>query len=184
MEIWKDIPDYKGYQASSLGNIRSLDRWIVHGEGNNKVKQFFEGTEMSCWNRKGKGGRKYVTLGTRYGNKIVARLVCMAFNGPPPDDSYVCHHKDDDHTNDIPSNLEWMTKKDHDKLHGIDNFKGNLIGSEYSKKPITLMEVSTGKITHYESGRDVEKHTNLTNTNVSCLRTGRVKTSKGYQLVK
>ena len=34
MEIWKDVPGYEGmYQASNLGNIRSLDRVIIRKNG-------------------------------------------------------------------------------------------------------------------------------------------------------
>ena len=33
-EIWKDIKDYEGYyQASTFGNIRSVDRHITHSNG-------------------------------------------------------------------------------------------------------------------------------------------------------
>lgn len=41
MEIWKDIPGYKGkYQASNLGRIKSLTRYIRHSKGG---KQFHKG---------------------------------------------------------------------------------------------------------------------------------------------
>lgn len=33
-EIWKDIPGFEGrYQASTLGNIKSLDRYVKHNYG-------------------------------------------------------------------------------------------------------------------------------------------------------
>lgn len=38
LEIWKDIPGYEGYyQASNLGNIKSLERFAVHKNGNSHL---------------------------------------------------------------------------------------------------------------------------------------------------
>lgn len=46
MEIWKDIPNYKGYyQVSNLGNVRSLDRFIISKNG---IKRFIKGINLKC----------------------------------------------------------------------------------------------------------------------------------------
>ena len=38
-EIWRDIPNYEGYQVSNLGNLKSLDRFVNHGRiGKIKIK--------------------------------------------------------------------------------------------------------------------------------------------------
>ena len=42
----------------------------------------------------------------------VARLVCEAFNGPPPDGSPYCLHIDEDSRNNRPENLKWGTQRE------------------------------------------------------------------------
>lgn len=63
-EIWKDVPDYEGYyQVSSLGRVRSCDRFVAHsGGGKRTVRQR---VLNQCKDRYG------------YWN------VCLCFNGKP-----------------------------------------------------------------------------------------------------
>lgn len=42
----------------------------------------------------------------------VARLVCEAFNGPPPFDDAVCMHLDENSRNNRPSNLAWGSQRE------------------------------------------------------------------------
>lgn len=42
----------------------------------------------------------------------VHRLVCEAFNGPPPFQGAVCMHLDEDYRNNRPDNLAWGTQKE------------------------------------------------------------------------
>ncbi len=38
IEVWKDIPNYEGfYQASNLGNIKSLERMVKHWPSGLKI---------------------------------------------------------------------------------------------------------------------------------------------------
>jgi|DEB0MinimDraft_6_1074348.scaffolds.fasta_scaffold01595_11 hypothetical protein len=77
-EIWKDIPEYEGfYQASNLGNIRSLDRII----DDKKSKRTYKGRILRQIEHS--GGYKTVTL-SKDGKAIpnyVHRLVMLAFKG-------------------------------------------------------------------------------------------------------
>lgn len=41
----------------------------------------------------------------------VHRLVCEAFNGPPPPGTQCCMHLDEDFRNNRPENLKWGTQK-------------------------------------------------------------------------
>ena len=51
---------------------------------------------------------RYVLM---YGGRTyrVARLVCEAFHGPPPDDKPLCLHGDEDSRNNRADNLRWGT---------------------------------------------------------------------------
>lgn len=71
-EIWKSIKDLKGYEVSSLGNVRSIDRSII---GKDRVKQHFKGNIIS----KFKDSRGYIAVTLTYKNNykrfLVHRLV-------------------------------------------------------------------------------------------------------------
>ena len=100
-EIWKDIPGYSGYEASSLGRIRSKTQLTPYTRKNMKGK-------VSYYPRKGKilaqvedGGYMKCHLGW------VHRLICLAFHGLPPEGCTDCNHRDENKKNNTPENLEW-----------------------------------------------------------------------------
>lgn len=126
IEIWKDIKNYEGYyQVSNLGRIRSLDR-IVGGPYNSKRKlksKLLFGTSNID---------KYVqVMLCKYGkpkSRLVHSLVANTFMYNPNLDLRI-NHKDCDKTNNIITNLEWVTQSENiihsyaNNLHksGIDH---------------------------------------------------------------
>ena len=103
-EIWKDIIGYEGlYQVSSLGRVRSLDRY----------------DERNCF-RKGKvlspgikpDGYLVVVLSCNGKHKTIKvhRLVAQAFI-PNPDGLPQVNHKNEDKSNNRVENLEWCDAK-------------------------------------------------------------------------
>lgn len=89
-EVWKDIPGCQGYQASSLGRIRSLDRWVPWTKGRQKNKGFYrQGVVLKQFTLV--HGYHTTHLGTFGMNKYVHRLVALAFLGKPPRGMDVCH---------------------------------------------------------------------------------------------
>ncbi len=106
IEEWRDIPGWEGvYQASSLGQIRSLDRLLSSGKwGHVRRKGHIMKTKIS------KAGYRVIGLrlnGSRkwYG---VHRLVCMAFHGMPTEDKpCATHWPDRDPMNCRSDNLRW-----------------------------------------------------------------------------
>jgi hypothetical protein len=95
MEEWRPIPDYLGYEASSLGRIRS--RWNI----------------LTQWpNEKG-----YLRVIIRGKHRKVHRLVFAAFNGWWPPET---NHKDLDKAHNEPGNLEPSTR-----LHNMGHARAN-----------------------------------------------------------
>ena len=120
MEQWKDIPDYEGwYQVSNLGRVRSVPRIIPHKtKGGVISNQRWEGkilrpTLIS-------GGYEMVVL-TKHRNPAyptVHRLVAMAFV-PNPYNKTVVNHIDGNKTNNVATNLEWVTSSENNQ-HAYD----------------------------------------------------------------
>lgn len=98
-EIWKSIPGFAGYHVSDLGRVRS-----------------FKGTSLLDLRilkpgSTGPARRKVVTLyveGVPH-YRLVARLVCETFIGPPDPPNAHASHQDGDARNDRLANLAWKS---------------------------------------------------------------------------
>ena len=130
MEIWKDIPDYEGYQASNCGRIRTFNKVTYskrHGERHwkNRILKI-------QWNKStSRESRRDAKVGL-YKNGVekkmlVARLVCYAFYGVS--DLTVDHIDGDTYNNNL-SNLQYLTREENIK----QGFKNGL----YKTKKIIL----------------------------------------------
>ena len=108
IEIWKDYKDYEGlYQASNLGRMRSLDRWVSSKNGS---MQFIKGRILKLFNN----NQGYLHVVLSKNNKVKAYLVhrIIAETFLPNTDNLPCvNHKDEDKTNNSVENLEWCDAK-------------------------------------------------------------------------
>lgn len=110
-EIWKAIPDYEGiYEVSDLGNIRSLERYVIGGRGKRQLvpsRQLKPSLDSY--------GYFVVSLcDSASGRKVkvmkVNRLVLLAFVGR--NDDLMALHGDGNSENNRLSNLRYGTGKD------------------------------------------------------------------------
>lgn len=101
-EEWRSIEGFVGYEASSLGRVRSVPRLVACSGG--KVARH-KGRVLSQYaDRKGYLG---VSVGANRVMKV-HRLVAIAFHGES--DLHI-NHKDGNKTNNSPENLEYVTPK-------------------------------------------------------------------------
>ena len=113
-EIWLPIPNYEShYQASSYGRVRSTRRLVSDIKDGKQRHRIFQERILSP-NVAAKHGRHSVMLSVQGKTKrfLIARLVCLAFHGLPPEGKDNVLHYDDNGGNNVPSNLRWGSHKD------------------------------------------------------------------------
>lgn len=163
IEIWKDIGVYKGvdftgyFEVSTLGNIRSLDRWITTKDGK---KCFYKGETRKLFLNP--FGYLQLTLnkGCQHKTVKVHRLVMDTFKPNPNPEIYTqVNHIGEKHDFEKRNEHEdWCTYYKRDRGEdGVDpqwlspsKFWGDS-GEEYNY----LFKVETGKWYYrcYDSGR-------------------------------
>jgi hypothetical protein len=101
-EAWKQIPDFPGYEASSMGRIRSVDRFDQNGV-------LRHGQVLRRWTN-GKKGYLCVcpSVNGKHRAALVHRLVAAAFLGPCPP-GHECNHRDGAKHNCAMLNIEYVT---------------------------------------------------------------------------
>src|SRR5512139_228904 len=105
IEEWRPVVGFPGYEVSSHGRVRSLDRTVVRSDGiPQRVK--------SCVLRPTPTSEGYLRVGLRHDGterkKGVHVLVATAFHGPCPD-GLECRHLNGDPADNRPDNLLWGT---------------------------------------------------------------------------
>jgi hypothetical protein len=127
----RPVPGFPGYLAGSDGKVykNATGRGIKAGRG------------LYCM-KGNKTGYGYIKIFIRQRGRTLAyvlahRMICEAFNGPPPSPAHVVRHLDGDRTNNVPSNLAWGTHRDncddavaHGSLKGTKNGRNRLTESD------------------------------------------------------
>lgn len=106
-EIWRDVVGYEGlYQVSSIGRVKSLERWSYNGHG------YFLKREKFLTPRPNDDGYLTVKLSKHSKEKrcTIHRLVAMAFIANT-DNLLEVDHIDASRTNNHVFNLRWVTRK-------------------------------------------------------------------------
>lgn len=157
-EIWKDIPDYDGYQISNLGRLKSLKRNII----------------MKCNKR---GDYNSIGLYNKDGYKRfnIHRLVAQVFI-PNPDNLPCVNHIDGNKLNNCVDNLEWCTHSENSK-HAYNN---NLLKYEtlFKSKKLNQYDLNGNFIKTWNSQKEARKV--YGKIHASECHNGTLKSSKGY----
>lgn len=156
-EEWRAVIGYSwGYEASSLGRIRSLNYrrsgkvGVLHPRKNR-----WGYLEVTLWHN---GGRCTVS---------VHKLIATAFLEKPKL-AEVVNHKDGNKTNNRVDNLEWSTYKDN-AIHSVNVLHKNI-------KPIICIETGERFWSAAEASRDM----GLNASHIAKVAKGKRKSIGGY----
>ena len=140
-EIWKDIPGFEGgYQASTLGRIRSLDRTIVRGASRTRGPYRAHLKGKILVQVTGTKGYQFVPLGKANPSNSVHRIIAKTFL-PNPDNKPMINHIDGNVKNNRVENLEWCTNQEN-QIHAVRVL--HRPQGAYQNKPVKCVE--TGEI--------------------------------------
>lgn len=143
MEQWKDIVGYEGYyQVSDLGNVKSIDRLVSHGDKTIKRKgkllKFETASNGYSRVRLCKDGKAIAYL--------VHRLVAIHFIDNP-NNLPVVNHGNGIKSDNEASNLEWSTQQDniiHSVKSGLaNNVKKKNVKSDKPRKKRVFISKET-----------------------------------------
>jgi hypothetical protein len=115
-EIWKDIPNYNGYQASNTGKIRTHNKVTYtkrHGERHWKDRILkFKPSNPTRKSKQGVGYRVTLWKDGKPKDFLVARLIATTFLENLIETKMTVNHKDGNRLNNNVENLEWLSLGD------------------------------------------------------------------------
>ena len=165
METWKPIAGYEGlYEVSDQGRVKSL--------GNDKSRK-----EKILKPQKYRGGYLKVNLCKDGHKKTVKihRLVAEAFI-TNPNNLETVNHKDEVKTNNVASNLEWMSRKDNNN-YGTRNKRV----AEALSKQVQMFDKSTDELlATFPSLMEARRVTGINHGNIYSCCKGKRKSAGGY----
>lgn len=163
MEQWKAIVGYEGiYEISDIGRVKSLKY----------------GKEKILKPGKLKNGYLHVILYKEGKKKIfkIHRLVAEAFI-PNPLGLETVNHMDEVKTNNVASNLEWMSIKDNNN-YGSRTKRA----AEANAKSVEMLDKSTGELlATYHSLKEAWRVTCINPGDISSCCLGKLKSAGGYK---
>jgi hypothetical protein len=171
-EIWKDIPGYQHYQASSLGRLRSVERVIPHSVNParttrrcGRIIRLFETDRGYVLGRTCIDGRRETPA--------MHVLVLLAFAGPPPAPGMQVNHKNSIRNDNRPENLEWTTPQQN-VMHSIrDGFRRQR-GEHNQNAKLTHQQVDAirGLLAEGRTGASIAKDFGVQHACISRIKRG------------
>lgn len=154
-EVWKVYPDYPFIEASNLGRIRTVDRYVP---GKRRSKRLIKGRVLK--QRINNRGYMYVQFRVN-GKKIfpyVHRIVATCFL-PNPNNYPEINHIDCDPTNNRLDNLEWCT---HEYNTAYREKYGKALG-----RPVIAINPETSEVFWFESQHEATRYLSVCTSSIN-----------------
>lgn len=181
-EIWKDIEGFKDlYMVSNFGNVKSLDRIILHmGRWGKMNKKPISGKKIIS--NPNRDGYLKVSLGNGVKAKTfpVHRLVAVAFI-PNLQNKRTINHKDGNKLNNNDCNLEWNTYSENMTHAFRTGLKKQKSGQENKRSiPISQFTKEGVWVKDWSCAREVGRSGAMGQGNIHRALKGKLKSAYGF----
>ena len=149
-EIWKPVVGYEGlYEASSLGRIKSLDRYVKCPLNKKRLIMgvvlspaiSIKGYYMVSLSRLGKSNSRTI-------HRIIAKAFISNYENKP-----CINHIDENKLNNKQSNLEWCTHSENNN-HGTRLKRISLANKGKYRRPVLSYDLDMNFIKEYKGARE------------------------------
>jgi len=162
-EEWRDVPNFEGYQVSSLGKIRGIDR-LKQGRSGLRLTRGQELKQVP--NKKGYPEVRLRKNGTH--TRLVHKLVSSAFLVKSEGQTQI-NHINGVKTDNSVINIEWVTQSENQKHAYKLGLQPSRAGEGNSRATITDKDVTKLKLL-YNSGKTTKEVSELIGVNLSIIR--------------
>ena len=171
-EIWKPVVGYKGlYSVSSLGRVRSEDRYVYHSQG---YIRFCKGVYLKEQLDKDGYLRVWLYKDGKSRKRPIHRLVAEAFI-PNPDNLPMINHKSEIRTQNNVENLEYCDAKYNSNYGNCLERRGKSRSRQVNQYTLEGKFVQT-----FDSINDAANHIKVNPSMISMVLHGRYQTTKGF----
>ena len=168
-ELWKPIDEYNGYYSiSNLGRIKNINGTIM------KTRIRKDGYEVVSLRNKSKYKIEYIHI-----------LVAKSFIQRPTEKTEV-NHIDANKSNNIVSNLEWVTRREN-HLHAValglkpvNPTKGKSYDENPCVKPVYQYDMQGNYIMEWKSRKSAAEYYGCQPNSISRAMNGVKKSCKGF----
>lgn len=165
-EEWRLVKVVKGvdftgyYEISNLGNLKSLDRTVLHCDG---IKQNRKGVMFDLTPSKDGYIRTILRKDGKERGISIHQLVAMAFIPNPNGYKYV-NHKDENKINNRVDNLEWVSQAENNIYGTRTERASETIKNRF--EPIVCLYLNGNIKTVYYKKQDINSDKNVSTPNV------------------
>ena len=168
-ELWKDIPGYPGYQASTLGRIRSFWRKKHQEKGYGTYRALSDVPRVLPTSDDGNGYQKLMIR--NYKNeakcKKVHRLIAETFLEHDDDQDTVDHIKPgpEGKLDNSITNLRWISRRENIQKAYKDGVNNDRIRN--SRKPIVVYDLWEDIFIYFDSIKDAAERLRIPHRSIS-----------------
>ena len=169
-EIWKDIPNYEGYQVSNLGRVKSLKRFYsVKGKILKPLITRNGYYQVALWKN---------SIAKFY---KVHRLVWEVFNGQIPENMQVNHINEIKIDNRL-ENLNLMTPKENSNWGTRNERCAEVLKNRKGQsKSVLQYDLQENLVKEYPSIKQVEREKGFDHSYIVKCCKGKIPTAYGYK---